>query len=331
MWEALGIVEDEFVDPFDQDLQDTIDELEGRTTTETVEKTYQELQALAKQTYAEEYEALRNIQGVSESVLSAYRAALANIEIDPDNLSYVVSFKVAARALKEENDRIKTLRLRAIGSIREQMIARGDRKAAKTWAKSVAIASSASRPYKVTRLREILEEFYLVTGGKANNLRSVVYRDFIFNGRVASKKERAYALRFAGEVNTGKYFTKSGYINQEELARAMYHEMGHHVEFGEDPTRMKYGQAAAAWRDARVSSMEQKRLSELTGISAYKDAETARPGDFYNAYLGKVYKDGSTEVVSMGLEHFSSAEDMLALYEKQPELFDFVLGITADD
>jgi len=77
--------------------------------------------------------------------------------------------------------------------------------------------------------------------------------------------------------------------------------------------------------------MEQLKLRDITGVAGYGDYEVARPGDFYDGYLGKVYEAGTTEVVSLGLEHFSDPELMEALYKKQPDLFDYVLGIAEDD
>lgn len=102
----------------------------------------------------------------------------------------------------------------------------------------------------------------------------------------------------------------------------LWHEMAHHLEFA-DPAIAK---VAVDWVKSRATGEEQ-RLQELTGNPRYDRNEYAYPDHFVDPYVGKVYSDGTTEVLSMGLEAFSSPERMIQLAAKDPDHFALVLGL----
>jgi hypothetical protein len=129
-------------------------------------------------------------------------------------------------------------------------------------------------------------------------------------------KDRAYADRMGKSVNIGFDTTPS----------VIWHELGHHFEF--EDSRIE--KAAKEWRDARAID-EAKKLNDLDSSRRYKESEYAKPDHFISAYVGKVYPDGSTEVVSMGLERFSSPELMAQLYSEDREHFKFILGLIKRD
>ena len=58
----------------------------------------------------------------------------------------------------------------------------------------------------------------------------------------------------------------------------------------------------------------------------YTDDELALPDHFFDPYVGRVYEWGSTEVFSMGLERFESAESMVNFLADDEEHFALVLG-----
>lgn len=121
---------------------------------------------------------------------------------------------------------------------------------------------------------------------------------------------RAYASK-AGEIDVG------GYANAESI----YHEMGHHLEFS-------YPEALQIATDFvfKRASGSPKRLNELTS-GDYDDSEVAYPDAFVDPYVGKIYNDGSTEVISMGLERFTDAKSMRRFYNKDPDHFRLTLEI----
>jgi hypothetical protein len=101
----------------------------------------------------------------------------------------------------------------------------------------------------------------------------------------------------------------------------LFHEYGHHIEYNNSDIN----KAAQEWLQAR-SSGKKAFLKDITKGN-YEDDEEAWVGNFFDPYIGKIYDNGTTEVVSMGLEHFSSGKSMMSLYEKDSELFYFMLGI----
>jgi hypothetical protein len=147
------------------------------------------------------------------------------------------------------------------------------------------------------------KEFLQLTGGKS--ITSIE--------TIGKNEARAYAIASIGYINVGSKAKKETF----------YHEAAHHMEF-ESP---KLKQAANDWMRSKATSNNPKKLSELTGIKAYSKDEVALPDKFADPYVGKIYKDGSTEVLSMGIEHFVSAKSMNQLREKDKRHFDFTVGV----
>ncbi len=63
------------------------------------------------------------------------------------------------------------------------------------------------------------------------------------------------------------------------------------------------------------------------GGDFYGGDERALPGNFFDPYVGKVYDEGYTEVIAMGLQFFDSPTGMRQLYERDREHFLFNVGI----
>ncbi len=145
------------------------------------------------------------------------------------------------------------------------------------------------------------EEFLQLTGGKSATSISSIRKD----------RDRAYA-NASGVLNVGKGAHKD----------AFFHEAAHHVEFESSKLR----EAANGWLRSKASSTEPELLSKLTGISAYARSEVALPDKFVDPYVGKIYKDRSTEVISMGAEHFTDSKNMQILHERDRRHFEFTLG-----
>ena len=96
--------------------------------------------------------------------------------------------------------------------------------------------------------------------------------------------------------------------------------MGHHVEF-EDKALLA---AAKSWVKSRASG-EQQPLSQLVKGSSYDSNEIALPDKFIDPYVGKIYPS-STEVFSMGLQHFTDKESMLDLLKRDREHILLIVG-----
>lgn len=153
---------------------------------------------------------------------------------------------------------------------------------------------------------DVVTEFHRLTGGALRlGNRPGDFQGFIY------ASPRPHADLRDRSINVG----------QDPYEEALFHELGHFLE-AQNPELAK---AARAWRDARATGSKQS-LRQLTGLD-YQTSEQAVPDGFVNPYVGKVYRDGLTEVVSTGLEHFGSAETMKHLLKEDPEHFYLTLGI----
>ncbi|MBW4478611.1 MAG: hypothetical protein KME54_17565 [Tolypothrix brevis GSE-NOS-MK-07-07A] len=149
-------------------------------------------------------------------------------------------------------------------------------------------------------------EFYQIARGYGSSTLRTFKRD----------TDRAYANKQEKTINIGVFPDK----------HTIYHEMGHHVEF-EDP---RIAAAAREWRDKRATGEEQS-LNSLVEYGTFREDEKAKPDKYISPYVGKVYRDGSTEVISMGIQHFHSKESMLEFYEQDREHYQFIMGVARRD
>ena len=151
-------------------------------------------------------------------------------------------------------------------------------------------------------LKADIKEFYRLTGGR---LGPVIIR--------TKGQRRANADSGAGVVNIDNRFGK----------RTLFHEMAHLLERNQKMLGM-----SVIYRDGKADkSKGKKRLSKITGNKAYRSDEVAYTDGFFDPYVGKVYPgDRYTEVMSMGMQMFSSAEAMTDLRMKEPELFNLMTG-----
>jgi hypothetical protein len=99
---------------------------------------------------------------------------------------------------------------------------------------------------------------------------------------------------------------------------ALFHEMGHFLE----RSSPKIMTQAKEFIEQKATGPKQL-LAKLTGDNRY-GSEQAFPGKFVFPYVGKTYISGSTEVISVGLEHFISPLAMSKLYKADPEHFNLI-------
>jgi predicted ABC-type ATPase len=122
----------------------------------------------------------------------------------------------------------------------------------------------------------------------------------------ASYSERGTAVRVPRKSRTEK--------------ATISHELGHWLE---DVSP----EAKKAVRKLRAERTKDSKLTQLG--KGYEADEKYRPrtdgGKWIDNYMGKVYSDGSTEMLSMGVELYAS--DPLLLAEKDPELFELIADI----
>jgi hypothetical protein len=143
-------------------------------------------------------------------------------------------------------------------------------------------------------------DFYQLIG-KNLGVKTIRYED---NRSYAKEFDRSIGLEDIGRVSNRKI---------------LFHEMGHFAEFNDNDNRA----IASAWVKERATG-EPRSLRQLTGI-AYDQSEIAYPDRFIDHYVGKKYSNDTTEVHSMGLEQFSRGKDVVRLFQKDREHFDFII------
>jgi hypothetical protein len=138
----------------------------------------------------------------------------------------------------------------------------------------------------------------------------------------------ADGLHVVARGRRGRYdpATRTLDLGRPASAMALLHELGHALE----ASAPDVDAAARAWRDARSSgsglSFEPQSLALITGV-AYAPDELARLDHFVDPYVGRVYGDAASEVVSMGLQHFATSRTLLRFALSDLEHFFLLVGV----
>lgn len=109
-------------------------------------------------------------------------------------------------------------------------------------------------------------------------------------------------------------------VDRYEEKATTCHELGHHLEYSDPLIRRK----AMEFLATRTAGEQTKRFYDIIHKGYAKD-EVGKPDKFMNAYTGKIYTDGATEVISMGFTHMTSELSMWVKLD--PGHFDFMYAI----
>jgi hypothetical protein len=117
-------------------------------------------------------------------------------------------------------------------------------------------------------------------------------------------------------------------LGNNDKPAVIVHELGHHLEWHVPGVK----KAAQEFLDHRCGSERPQRLAAIAPRGGYADDEVGRGDDFGKTfgrekafYVGKTYKDGSTEIVSMGVEKLY--QDPVGFAQTDPEYCSFIVGI----
>lgn len=185
---------------------------------------------------------------------------------------------------------------------------------AKAWAQRQKIEPSTvaklkRQGYKEASLRQDMADFYRISGGRIPEI------------EITSTVGRAHASGITATegrklIAVGKNFNRT----------VLFHELAHHIEADEIAKAASNG-----FLVKRRKSPQVKPLSVLTGNRGYSSREVAYEDEFLNPYIGKVYRDGVTEVFSMGLEHLATPGAAALFSAKDPEMFAMVTGYLSQE
>ena len=216
---------------------------------------------------------------------------------------------------REAREAEKSARATAGRKIADRLMASSpvSQEQADKWAEAQEITPQAKARlrkmgYPIDKVRADMAEFYRITGGRLPGAR--LHSD---GDRRANATEIG-GVGAVGTINMGSTFDR----------RVLWHELGHHLEA--DPVVKR-----AAGRFLRRRSTDDGKvhsLRSLTGVD-YGSKEVAYKGDFFDGYVGKVYADGFTEVMSMGIDSFADPERLAKRAAVDPEMLEFVSGLLA--
>lgn len=216
---------------------------------------------------------------------------------------------------KFNEDRLKTHRelFEANGTAIIAKVAEGSpitHEQAQAWASDQIIDANAKAKlkrlgYSHDDVIRDMAEFYRLTGGKASAIRIGI-----------DGGQRANAVGVTsrlGEkvINLGARFNKT----------VLFHELAHHLE--NDPIAKA---AANGFLMKRREGEDEHPLRDLTGNRGYGKGEVAYKDHFMDAYVGKVYNGGITEVFSMGVQYLANPKDAAVFAAKDPEMFALITG-----
>jgi hypothetical protein len=117
-------------------------------------------------------------------------------------------------------------------------------------------------------------------------------------------------------------------LSHDSPVSDVIHEFGHQLEY----QLPGVAQAAQDFLQHRCGSQSPRRLKDVFPRAGYDETEIGRDDDFGKAfgkqdafYVGKHYADGSTEIISMGLEKLY--KDPVKFAQDDPEYCAFLVGI----
>lgn len=144
--------------------------------------------------------------------------------------------------------------------------------------------------------------------------------------------------------------TSMGHMQVDGSKGTVFHEMAHFLE-NQRPWLKSFSEKwrnGRAWDKTTVNEMFEGRpptpvrsiksggrqlpvykMEDLNGgrYRTEKD-EVGVIDEFLTPYMGRVYKKGYTEVISVAMEHFATPEGMARLRRAHPELFEMVVGLS---
>lgn len=134
------------------------------------------------------------------------------------------------------------------------------------------------------------------------------------------KAEYEYGIRAVYRANAHvKDFLIS--MDLASPTKTYFHELGHLLEANESIKRKAY-----LWLRMRGGgfgmSMPYKDICKWSD-----DVEMAFKDKFVNPYVGKFYDNGTTEVMSMGMEYFTNYKNMMKFARRDFDHFAFVHGV----
>lgn len=158
-----------------------------------------------------------------------------------------------------------------------------------------------AKPVVRQRVEEAFRVFEKLIGTRADLMEQVQIN-------IMKPMERAYAISRQSRV----------FVAANDQIKVIIHELGHVLEFSDRQLKRDI----AALFERRTKGEPLVSMKKLFPKAGYDAMELTRVDKWIHPYMGRVYADGATELVSMGLQLMY--EDPILLMTKDPELFDIL-------
>jgi hypothetical protein len=110
-------------------------------------------------------------------------------------------------------------------------------------------------------------------------------------------------------------------LTKDSPPNSYVHELGHHIECSH-PDILKM---TSEFYNRRTRGNPVLKLNSICSTSQYGEDEEGKDDKFIDKYTGKIYPDGTTEILSMGLEHMYYSP--MEFRSKDPEHFELIINI----
>ena len=125
------------------------------------------------------------------------------------------------------------------------------------------------------------------------------------------------------ESGRSNYVSDTIYVSRDKnLSGNIYHEFSHALEY----SKKSIHRAAVKFLDRRTEGEDAVLLDDLIPGIGYGD-ETTKKNHFIHPYIGRQYPyQASTEILSMGLQNFTTDKQMESFYNADREHFALCLA-----
>lgn len=114
---------------------------------------------------------------------------------------------------------------------------------------------------------------------------------------------------------------RTAYVSRFDGASVYVHELAHAIEHASPSV----GRRAVAYRESRTVGERAVKMQRLRPGAGYGAREVSKPDAFRHPYVGVIYDEIASEIVSMGLQWMY--ENPIAFAREDPGHFDFILRL----
>jgi hypothetical protein len=148
------------------------------------------------------------------------------------------------------------------------------------------------------------------------------FMDLVDDMPLTKKYVEVKDLKFSGKTRPFYSENSINVVAAYQRDPVIVHELGHWLE-DNSPAAYK---ACSDFLNKRTAGEDARPLNQIMhSFMGYDDSEMAKPDKFHSPYVGKIYPNGHTEVLSMGLERMHV--DSVEFAYNDSEYFDLIFNI----